>query len=117
MKVLVTISLYFLTGQLAAQADSSIARQCMALLEGYWVKDSTNISVEFKIVHGELMLVQDNFYEMHFLQTDSFPTRGVSMTWPPHYCVVNKTGKKSIEIEYTLFGSKPVMSTYSRLKL
>jgi hypothetical protein len=98
---------------LTDKADSAGA--VIDFLTGVWKDDSTN-TVEFKMVQHEFVLLQPDYYTFHFLKPGSFPLDGVSMTWPPHGCLIYRKDENQIEIEYAIFGAKPVLVVYKRVK-
>ena len=82
---------------------------------GSWTNDSLKDNIQFVIQNTQFnLLIVDN-YTYSFLKTDSFPLVGVSMTWPPHECIVNKLDKNHIDIQFTLFGGKPVTWRYKKV--
>jgi hypothetical protein len=112
--ILMTVNSSSQTKQHTITANDS-AKLNMEFLMGSWANDSLKDNIQFVIQNTQLnLLIVDN-YTYNFLKTDSFPLKGVSMTWPPHECIVSKLDKNHIDIQFTLFGGKPVTGRYKKV--
>lgn len=99
----------------AESRDSVFVKQNMEFLSGFWQEDSTLHKIEFKIERNQLSLFSPDSYTYEFLRIDTPIISGVSFTWPPHDCKVEKIDQNIIEITYTLFGGQPSLVRYKRL--
>ena len=115
ISLLLLVKLSTVLAQTEIQAKNKDTEQVNSgFLLGFWTEETTKYKIEFKIYQNELVLVQNDYYTFNILRTDSFPLTGLSITWPPHDCIIKKLDKNSIEIQYTLFGNKPELAKYKR---
>ncbi len=117
MKIFILLLLTAKINIAFAQEQSNIdsAKQVQYFLAGFWQEDSAQNKIEFIPVGNSIRLLVPDAYTYEFFETNTFPLKGGTISWPPHDCEVKKINEHSIAITFTLFGGSPMLSTYKKV--
>lgn len=121
MKIFISLLFLLKLSSAFAQEDiivlnnSDSAKMIRNFLAGSWQEDSALNRVQFITTGNQLRLTNTGSYVYEFFRTNSYPLDGVSITWPPHGCLVKKINENYIEVTYTLFGGEPMRVKYKKV--